>query len=165
MMKRTIATTKNMLTVLWNPHGFHVLTMLPAGASFNAAWFIDQNLVPLVAKFFPRGRGPGERKLVLHIDNAPAHNAKMTQNFCEHNPLKRLVHPPYSPDISPSDFYLFGKVKEALIGQEIPDEVGLLDAVTEILGGISGAELQAVFQDWIERVQKVIEADGGYASW
>jgi hypothetical protein len=71
-----------MLAILWNPHGFHVLTMLPTGASFNAARFIDQNLVPLVAKFFLRRRIPGERKLVLHIDNAPAHNAKMTQNFC-----------------------------------------------------------------------------------
>jgi histone-lysine N-methyltransferase SETMAR len=94
-----------MLTVLWNPHGFHVLIMLPTGAPFNAAWFIDQNLVPLVARFFPRGRTPGERKLVLHIDKAPAHNAKITQNFYEHNQLKRLVHPPYSPDLSPSDFY------------------------------------------------------------
>jgi hypothetical protein len=46
--------------------------------------------------------------------------------------LKRPVHPPYSPDISPSNFYLFGKVKGALIAQAIPDEIDLLDAVTEI---------------------------------
>jgi hypothetical protein len=68
----------------------------------------------------------------------------MTQNFCQHNPFKRLVHPNYSPDISPSDFYLFGQVKGALIRQEIPDEIELLDAVTEILN--------------------VIDADGGYVS-
>jgi histone-lysine N-methyltransferase SETMAR len=154
-----------MLTILWNPHGFHVLTMLPKGALFNAAWFLDQNSVHLVARFYHRGRTSGQRKLVLHIDNAPGHRAKMTQNFCEHNPLKRLVHTPYSPDISPSDFYRFGKVKGVLIGQEIPDEIELLDAVTEILNGISSAELQAVFQDWIERVRGVIDADSGYASW
>jgi hypothetical protein len=34
--------------------------------------------------------------------------------------------------MSPSDFCLFEKVKGVLIGQEIPDEISLLDAVTEI---------------------------------
>jgi hypothetical protein len=35
-----------MLTVLGNRHGFHVLTIFPQGASFKAATFIDQHLVP-----------------------------------------------------------------------------------------------------------------------
>jgi hypothetical protein len=34
--------------------------------------------------------------------------------------------------ISPSDFYLFGNVKSALTGREIPDEIDLPKAVTEI---------------------------------
>jgi histone-lysine N-methyltransferase SETMAR len=90
---RTIASTRNMLTVLWNPHGFHVIT------------FFDQNLVPLIDKFFPLGWNPVQRKLAVHIDNAPVHNSKMTQDIFENGPLKRIPHPPYSPDISPSDFY------------------------------------------------------------
>jgi hypothetical protein len=69
----------------------------------------------------------------------------MTQAFFGHKPLKKLPHPPCCPDIFPSDFYLFGKVKSALIGKEIPDEIDRLEAVTEILNGISGAELQRVF--------------------
>jgi hypothetical protein len=61
--------------------------------------------------------------------------------------LKRLPHLPYSPDISPSDFYLFGNGKGSLIGQEVPDEISVLDAVTEILNGISTDELQSVFRN------------------
>jgi hypothetical protein len=49
-------------------------------------------------------------------------------------------------------------VKSALIGQEIPDEVDLLEAVTAILNGISDAELQRVFRSWIERVERAIDA-------
>jgi hypothetical protein len=90
--------------------------------------------------------------------------SKMTQNLWEHAPLKRLPNPPYSPDTSPSDFYRFGKVKGALIGQQIPDEIGLRDAVIEILNSISCDELQAVFRNWIERVQSGIDADGGHVS-
>jgi hypothetical protein len=66
----------------------------------------------------------------------------MTQHFFGHNPPKRLPHIPYSPEISPSDFFLFGKVKSVLIGREIPDEIDLLEAVAEFLNGISGAQLQ-----------------------
>jgi hypothetical protein len=52
---------------------------------------------------------------MVYIDNAPAHNSRMTRNLFEYNPLKRLPNPPYSPDISPLDFSLFGKAKEALM--------------------------------------------------
>jgi hypothetical protein len=115
--------------------------------------------VPLVQSFFHLAGVQG-KKLMVHVDNAPAHNSRTTRNFLEHNPLKRLPHPTDSPDISPSDFCLFGKVKRTLIGQNIPDETSLLDAVTEILNGISTDELQRVFRSWIERVENVIPAEG-----
>jgi hypothetical protein len=51
--RRTVASRKSILAVLWNSHGFHVVPILPLRASFNASWFIDGNLVPLVEKFFP----------------------------------------------------------------------------------------------------------------
>jgi hypothetical protein len=88
----------------------------------------------------------------------------MTRDFLETGPLKRLPHPPHSLDISPSDFDLFGKVKGSLLGQEIPDEVGLLDTVIEILNGISHDELPAMFRNWIECVQEVINTNAGYGS-
>jgi hypothetical protein len=96
---------------------------------------------------------------MVHVDNAPAHNSRMTRNFFEHNPLKRPPHPPYSPDIFPSGFYLFGKGEGMLIRQEIPDEISLLDAVTESLNGISTDELQRVFRSWVERIGNVIPAE------
>jgi hypothetical protein len=150
-----------MLTVLWNPHGFHVVTMLPLGASFNASWFIDQNLVPLLDRFFPGGRDPRQKILAVTIDNASAQDARLTQNFFQYNSLKRLPQPPYSPDISPSDLYRFGKVKNALIGHEIPDEIALLDFLPEMLGGIWGNELQAVFGLYSARISRVDQCRAG----
>jgi hypothetical protein len=55
-------------------------------------------------------------------------------------------------------------VKNALTGQESPDQIALLEALTEILRGISGNELQTVFRNWIERAQGVIDPDGSYRS-
>jgi hypothetical protein len=44
-----------------------------------------------------------------------------------------------------TDFYLFAKVTSALVGRENPDDIGLLEVVTEILNGISDVELQPFF--------------------
>jgi hypothetical protein len=129
---------------------------------FNASWFIDGNSVPFTEKFFPGERSEGQRKLVVHIDNAITSNSKMAQNFFGHHPLKSAPHPPYSPDISPSDFCLFGKVKSILIWCEIPDEIDLLEMATALLNGISDAELQCVFRSLIEHFERVIDAGGDY---
>jgi hypothetical protein len=41
-----------MFALVWNPHMFHVITMLPSRVSFKVSWFVDENLAPLVEKFF-----------------------------------------------------------------------------------------------------------------
>jgi hypothetical protein len=72
-----------------------------------------------------------------------------------------LIH--LIPEIYLPQAFIFGKEKRARIGQEIPDEISLFDAVTEIVNGISIEELQRAFRSWIERVENVITAEGGYA--
>jgi hypothetical protein len=149
---RTTASGKSMLTALWNPNGYHVVIMLPPSASFNASWFVGQSLVPLRDRFFPGG-WDGRRKGWSSI---------LTM---QQSPRKRFSQPPSSLDISTSDFCRFGKVKNTLIGQEIPDGLGLFEIMTVILDGISGNELQAVFRNWIEHVQGVIHANVAHLSW
>jgi transposase len=76
---------------------------------------------------------------MVHIDNTRPQTTQMIRNFFRHNGLRRLACPPYSPDIAPSDFYLFGKVKDQLIGIFVQDEKELLHEVIEILSSISAA--------------------------
>ena len=45
-----------------------------------------------------------------------------------------LAHPPYSPDLAPSDFYLFPKLKTNLHGRNLESNEGVIDAVNEYLG-------------------------------
>jgi hypothetical protein len=81
----------------------------------------------------------------------------MTQNFFEGTPLNRIPHPPYSPDNSPLEFCLFGKVKNGLIERKISDEIDVLEVVTEILNGILDVQLQRVFRSWIEPFERVTD--------
>jgi hypothetical protein len=141
-------------------YGFHAVTLVSSRALLNASRFVGRNLAPLVKKFFSAEWSAERRKLVVHIDNPPAHNSRMTQSSYGQNPLKRLQHPSYSPDISPSDFSLFEKGKSMLIKYEIPDEIDLLERATEISNGVSDAELQGLFRSWIERVERVVDTGG-----
>jgi hypothetical protein len=45
-----------------------------------------------------------------------------------------------------------------LIGREIPDGGYIRKAIAGILKGISDPELQCIFRNWIERVERVINA-------
>ena len=36
--------------------------------------------------------------------------------------MEVLQHPPYSPDLIPSDFHLFGPLKQHLSGERFPDD-------------------------------------------
>jgi hypothetical protein len=82
-----------------------------------------------------------QRKLVIHAENAPIYHSKMTHYFFEYIPLKKLPYPLYLRDVSPLDFYLFGKRNSALIRQEISDEIGLHEIVTQISEWHSGSRL------------------------
>jgi transposase len=54
--------------------------------------------------------------LILH-DNAQPHIADATMTLLNSWAWKILPHPPYSPDLAPSDFHLFPKMKKHLRGQ------------------------------------------------
>jgi len=48
--------------------------------------------------------------LLLH-DNVPAHQALAAQMKLAYLGLQFLDHPPYSPDLAPSDYHLFPGLK------------------------------------------------------
>ena len=60
------------------------------------------------------------------MDNATPHRDKATQNFAQKNGLSFSPHPAFSPDLAPSDFYLFGKVKDAIKGMEFESDIIIL---------------------------------------
>ena len=49
----------------------------------------------------------GLRDLCLIHDNTPAHKCVLVQDFLKEEKVVQLSHPPYLPDHSPSDIFLF----------------------------------------------------------
>lgn len=56
---------------------------------------------------------PIRSAIMLH-DNARPHTASLTTKTLDELGWETLEHPPYSPDLLPCDYHLFGPLKEAL---------------------------------------------------
>jgi hypothetical protein len=101
---------KSDATIVWDPTEFAVVTTLDSGCKFNAGYYVSEVLTPLSEWWRERGGG-NFRKLIVHAANARPHKATVSQPFMAGNAMVIAAHPPYSPDLAPSYFYLLGHVK------------------------------------------------------
>ena len=67
-----------------------------------------------------------------------------------------LPHPPYSPDMASSDFYLFQKLKSHLCGTQYGSNEGVIEAVNKYLGDEEKAfyfeGIRKLKQSWAKRI-------------
>ena len=53
---------------------------------------------------------------MLDHDNAPEHTSSLVSDFLEKHGTVTVPHSPYSPDLTPADYFLFPKLKMRLKG-------------------------------------------------
>jgi histone-lysine N-methyltransferase SETMAR len=92
--------------------------------------------------------------------NAPAHRSVLVKDFVAQNNVTILEHPPYSPDLTATDFYLFPRLKSALKGRRFSEATGIKNA-TQALKRLSHGDFQECFQHLYSRWQKYTVAQGG----
>jgi len=80
----------------------------------------------------------------LH-DNTPAHGLVLDKDFWAKNIVTTLEHPPYSPDISSADFYLFPRLNSSLKGRRFCNAPDIKNP-TEELKSLSKNGFQKCFQ-------------------
>ena len=79
-----------------------------------------------------RDKRPGRNIIILH-DNARPHAARLTSEAIAKMGWEVLPHPSCSPDLAPSDYHLFGFVKDQLRGQRYEKTEAILKAVRQCL--------------------------------
>jgi histone-lysine N-methyltransferase SETMAR len=67
--------------------------------------------------------GQPARGVLLHYDNVRPHTAQATQGRIQELQWELLEHPPYSLDLAPSDFHLFGLLKRFADDEEVEMEM------------------------------------------
>jgi hypothetical protein len=70
-----------------------------------------------------------------------------------------LEHPAYSPDLAPSDFFMFPNIKEILKGRHFDD---IRVDTTAALKAIPRSQFQNCFEGWTMGWHQCIASQGGY---
>ncbi|KAG5319404.1 MOS1T transposase, partial [Pseudoatta argentina] len=101
-------------------------------------------------------------KVILLHDNARPHVAKPIKTYLETLKCEVLPHPPYSPDIAPSDFHLFRSMAHGLADRRFHS---YKEAQKWIDSWIASKDM-SFFRRGIhvlpERWEKVVSSDGQY---
>jgi hypothetical protein len=137
-----------MLTIMRNPHGFHVIDQLPTGAKISSTYRTMNILQSVHQAFFRQGRNPHGKRLVVRVDKCWARRSVTTESFMKTRDMVSMPHPPRSPDRTPSHFHLFSSVKERVEHAGITDEDQLFEELHTILRSIPGEESERIFEAW-----------------
>jgi hypothetical protein len=105
-----------MVTILFNGTGECKIAILQQGHKMNTTSVIKCVVQPLMKMCSPDGRKIHERKVMLHFDNGPIHNAQGVQEHLTGLGFERLGHPPYALNLAPCDFFFFSAMKGNFCG-------------------------------------------------
>ena len=116
--KRTISSKKMLYAIFFNSSGPVVQVPWPSG--HTVAGRLYKNSVLKKVKEFYNKKRPSKGWSVVHLlhDNASSHKCEVVKSFLASEEVKVLNHLPYSPDLSPCDFFLFPRLKKMLSGNK-----------------------------------------------
>ena len=160
--KKMINSEKVMIFVSFNCKGIISINALPTNTRFTSTYMCESILPEMTENANVEIAKYTKHHKLLHIDNARPHTAKATLAKIKALGWEKLEHPPYSPDISPCDFFLFGYLKNELKKWQTKTVGDLINAIKEICLNIKQITWENVFESWINRLNAVIECNGEY---
>ncbi|CAH1978130.1 unnamed protein product [Acanthoscelides obtectus] len=147
---RSRSVPKKMVATFVSKAG-HIATIpLNEQRTVTADWYTTICLPKVITEL--RKINP-ERRIILHQDNASSHTAQKTRQYLTEETVELLDHPPYTPDLSPNDFFTFPKIKNRIRGQRFQLEEAI-DAFKN--------DRNKCFENWFEHMQMCINLRGEY---
>ena len=151
--KRTISS-KKMYAIFFNSSGPVVQVPCPSGHTVTGRFY--KNSVLKKVKEFYNKKQPSKGWSGVHLlhDNASSHNC---ESFLASEKVKVLNHPPYSPDLSPCDFFLFPRLKKMLSGNKYTSRSSLGSAIYQCLQQIPKEDYLSAFRNWVKSYKNVFQ--------
>ncbi|UYV64643.1 hypothetical protein LAZ67_3001454 [Cordylochernes scorpioides] len=126
--KQTLSAGKLMATVFWDRKGLLLCDFMRLGTTIISDRYC-KTLKQLRRAIQNKRRGMLTKGVRFHHDNARPHTARQTTALIEEFEWELVSHPPYSPDVAPSDFHFFPELKKNLGGTQFQDDDELEEAV------------------------------------
>jgi len=101
---------KILALMFWDQDGILPIDYLPKSQTINAEYY-SSLLVQLKDILKEKRHGKVTKGVLFLHDNASAHRELATQKKLAYLVFQCLDHPPYSPDLAPSNYNLFPELK------------------------------------------------------
>ena len=88
--------------------------------------------------------------------------ATLCNEFLAEKNIPVVPQPPYSPDLSPCDFFLFSRLKNHLKGRHFGTLDNIQKSVTDELKGTPAEAFQHCYEKWKQRLRHCVAAQGNY---
>ena len=152
---------KVMATVFWDAKGVIMLDVLPKRSTITGVHYANL-LDQLRTANREKRRGKLSKGVLLQQDNARVHTCKVAMNAIERNGYELIPYPASSPDLAPSDFFLFPNLKKDIRGLHFWSDEEVVTAVEESVNGkdpdFFSSGLMTLEHQW----SKCITLEGNY---
>ena len=152
---------KVMASVFWDAAGIIYIDYLQKGRTINGAYYVNQ-LDQLHTAIQQKRPGIKKKKIYFLQDNAPAHTSKVVMAKLKELRYELVPHPPYSPDLAPSDFFLFPKLKTFLAGPKYGSNTEVISAAEGLLSDLDKSAYSDGIKAFETRLNKCIQLEGEY---
>ena len=159
-LKQDTSEPKVLYSFLWDYNGVILKEPAPAGTTISKTYYANLLIDKIHPEIKERRRGLISAGVILHHDNASAHKSYYVLSTIHNLRYELLRHPPYSPDLVPSDYYLFPLLKNYLKERRYEDRSALDSSIYQCLNGASKDVFTAAIQQLPERWRKCISVDG-----
>ena len=133
-LKRVHSVGKVMASTFWDGQGVIMIYYLEQGRAMSSAYYAGE--LRRLRQEIPRKRREKLTRCVLLVqDNAPAHVSQVAMTAATECGFEVPPHPPNSPDMTPSGFYLVPKLKSHLPFTQFRSNKGVIEAVFLVFWG------------------------------
>ena len=160
VVKRDRFEPKTIFCIFFKRSGPMHISYLERGETIDHKSYLNCCLKPIIKELIRRRPIEGAKNMKFHHDNARPHVHQAVITFLNDNKLILMDHPPYSPDLAPSDFWLFDYIKTRL--HDHGSAESLNRRITEIVNYIDENEWKKTFDKWIERMEMCVKNKGHY---
>jgi len=159
--KTSTSVKKNMVSVFWDRKGILLVDSMPPGTTTNAAAYCE-TLTRLRRAIQNKRRGMlSHGECPLH-DNVRPHSVHVTTALLEKFKWDILDHPPYSPNLASSDFYLILHLKKHLPGKKFDNDDKVQEQVMTWFKGQVADFYDSGIQKLVPRFNKCLDNAGNY---
>jgi len=149
---------KTMLICFLDSQGVVHTEFVPQGQTVNKQYY--REVLERLRKRVHRVRPEIADTWMLRHDNAPCHTAISVNEFLAKKGISVVPQPPYSPDLSPRDFFLSPKLKFYLKGRHFGTVDNIQKIVTDQLRALLHEDFQHCYWEWEQRLRRCVASQG-----